>query len=142
MVSPRFVRRFAGQEKAAAMVEFAMILPLFLLICWGVIDFGRLFFTSNSLASAAREGGRVAAVLPDPVVGIAQVRARARQSFVPFGGDTLKDSQIEVDVSSPGTVVVTIRNYPAPVITPLASLIGVTKTMTRKATFRREQSGT
>lgn len=137
----RFIRRFVRHEGGAAMVEFAIVLPLFLAITWGVIDFGRLFFTSNALANAVREGGRYAAVLADPVGNAAAVKTRVKQSFVPFGGPALTDAEISVDTTTiTGAVIVTITAYPAPVLTPLASLIGSTSNMTRKSTFRRERS--
>ncbi|HLZ25761.1 MAG TPA: TadE family protein [Chloroflexota bacterium] len=47
---------------AQALVEFAMVLPLFLILLFAIIDFGRLEFTYMSLANAARETTRVAAV--------------------------------------------------------------------------------
>lgn len=139
-----FFRRLSSLGRAhdgAAMVEFAIVLPVFLLITWGVIDFGRLFFISNSLANAAREGGRYAAVLADPVLDASAVKQKVKASFSPFGGDSLTDAEISVDTTTiSGGVVVTISNYPAPVLTPLSSLIGTTSQMTRSATFRRERS--
>ncbi len=44
------------------MVEFALVFPLFLLIVFGVVDAGRLVFTYNTLANAARDAARVAIV--------------------------------------------------------------------------------
>jgi len=131
----------ARGRDGAAMVEFAIVLPVFLLITWGVIDFGRLFFTSNSLANATREGARYAAVLVDPIASSAQVKAQVKSAFVPFGGPAITDAEISIDtLTVPGGVIVTVTGYPAPVLTPLSRLIGATSTMTRKSTFRRERS--
>ncbi len=44
------------------MVEFALILPIFLLILCGIIDFGWLFYNQLSLNNACREGARYAVV--------------------------------------------------------------------------------
>lgn len=49
-------------EKGQAVVEFALVLPVFILLVFGIIEFGRLMQTMNVLTSAAREGVRVAAV--------------------------------------------------------------------------------
>jgi Flp pilus assembly protein TadG len=46
----------AGQ----ATVEFAVVVPLFLLLVFGVFDFGRLFFTQMTVQHAVREAGRFA----------------------------------------------------------------------------------
>ncbi|MEI6108438.1 MAG: TadE/TadG family type IV pilus assembly protein [Actinomycetes bacterium] len=53
-----FPRRALKSEKGAAAVEFAIILPLLLLLILLMIDFGRLFFIEISLNSASREAAR------------------------------------------------------------------------------------
>ena len=53
--------RRSGAEGAVA-VEFAMIIPLLLLLLLGVIDFGRAMYVKNSLVYAASQGARVAAI--------------------------------------------------------------------------------
>ena len=49
-------------QKGQSLVEFALLLPVFILILFGVMEFGRLWEMTNMLTSAAREGARVAAV--------------------------------------------------------------------------------
>jgi Flp pilus assembly protein TadG len=44
------------------MVEFAVVVPLFLLLLFGLIDFSRLLFTYVSLSNGAREMARVASI--------------------------------------------------------------------------------
>jgi len=50
-----------------ALVEFAMVLPIIVLLIAGFIEIGRAVFAYNTIANAARQGARVAAVnqLPD-----------------------------------------------------------------------------
>lgn len=55
------------------MVEFALILPLLLLVLGGIIDFGRAYYEQIVLTNAAREGARMAALGYTP----GQVEARA-----------------------------------------------------------------
>lgn len=50
------------RDRGAAAVEFALVLPLLLLLVFGVIDFGRLLHAQVTLTQAAREGGRLAAL--------------------------------------------------------------------------------
>ena len=50
------------KEDGQAMVEFALVLPVFLLILCGIIDFGWLFYNQLSLNNACREGARYAVV--------------------------------------------------------------------------------
>jgi Flp pilus assembly protein TadG len=133
--------RLFRQEDGAAMVEMAIVLPIFLLLVWGVIDFGRLLFTANSMATAVREGARQAAVMADPVASQAVVKARVEAAFTPFGSPAITDAEISVDVVSvPGSVIVKVTDYPWPTLTPLASLLGANINITRQATFRLERS--
>jgi len=57
------VRRH-GRNKARGqgLVELALVLPLFLLLIFGIIDAGRLIVTYNTLANSARSAARVAVV--------------------------------------------------------------------------------
>ena len=51
-----------GGERGEGLVEFALILPVFLLLTIGLIDVGRTMFEQNTLAFAAREASRYAIV--------------------------------------------------------------------------------
>jgi Flp pilus assembly protein TadG len=50
-------------ERGAELVEFAFILPLLLLVCVGIIDFGFLFRDYEVLTNAAREGARLSSLV-------------------------------------------------------------------------------
>ena len=47
-----------------AMVEFALILPVFLVVALGIVDFGWAFKNYITLTNSAREGARMAVVCP------------------------------------------------------------------------------
>ncbi len=49
-------------EKGQAMVEFAVILPILLILIMGIIDFGWLFYNQLALNNSCREGARFAVV--------------------------------------------------------------------------------
>jgi Flp pilus assembly protein TadG len=58
-------RRFAvavASDRGSAAVEFALLLPVLLLLLFGVIDFGRAINAQITLTQAAREGARLASV--------------------------------------------------------------------------------
>ena len=66
------LRGFFRGEGAQSLVEFALTLPLFLLLVTGIFDVARAVWQENSLAYAAREGTRYAIVhgsAGSPVVG-------------------------------------------------------------------------
>ena len=48
--------------RGQSMVEFALILPLLLIVMFGIVDFGRAIFAYNSVSNAARSAARVAVV--------------------------------------------------------------------------------
>lgn len=50
------------RDRGATAVEFALTLPILLLLVFGVVDFGRALFTQVTLTQAAREGARLAAL--------------------------------------------------------------------------------
>jgi Flp pilus assembly protein TadG len=50
------------RERGAAAVEMAIVLPVLLMIIFGIVDFGRMLNAQVTLTEAAREGARSAAV--------------------------------------------------------------------------------
>lgn len=58
-----------SSDRGAAAVEFALVLPLLLLLIFGLIDFGRALNEQIVLTQAAREGARVAALGGTDAVG-------------------------------------------------------------------------
>jgi TadE-like protein len=135
-------------EVGAAAVEFALVaLPLALLIC-AIVDLGRAYATLNQLTASAREGARVAAVMPEPKSTAA--RADIEKAVLAYskglGGPEIAPSSIIVKLED-GTVTVTILNYPFKLVTPLARLVPLasvksdgTISMTRRASFRWERA--
>lgn len=63
------------------MVEFALILPVFLLVLVGIFDFGRAIYAYNNVANAAREGARTAIINQWPDA----IRAKAAQQATALG---------------------------------------------------------
>lgn len=64
------------KERGQAVLELALVLPLLLVIVFGITEFGRAWMTMNVLTSAAREGCRLAVVTaPDE----SQVMARVEE---------------------------------------------------------------
>lgn len=61
------VKRVVGRNKSskelgAVAVEFALILPIFLMLVFGIVEFGRAFNIQVSLSEAARETARYTAI--------------------------------------------------------------------------------
>ena len=121
-------RTFFQKQDGSVILETALMITVLLILMFGMVDFGRVMYTSNSLISAAREGARSGAVLPSPVdVPTVKGIVKARFNSYTFGGDNLKDADITVtdlSGSSPPSVRVTIA-YPFKWITPVAAVAGL-----------------
>lgn len=60
------LRRFWENEDGQSLVEFALVLPILLLLICAIIDFGWLYYNQITLNNAAREGARYAVIHYDP----------------------------------------------------------------------------
>ena len=57
-------RRGGHHDRGAAAVEMALVMPLLIAMIVGIIDFSRIFNAELQLSQAAREGARMASLLP------------------------------------------------------------------------------
>lgn len=112
----------AGQRGAAA-VEFALVLPLLLMLVLGAIDWGWYFFVREVVTNAAREGARAGAVasVATPTATAQDVAANYLTSAGLTSG--------EAPVASMGTATVggtTVTTVNVVVTYPVGSLTGFT----------------
>ncbi|GAA1628300.1 TadE family protein [Georgenia ruanii] len=121
------------RDRGSAAVEFALVLPLLLLLVVGIAEFGRAYHLQTTLSGAAREGVRVMALHNSVTSTRETVRAYAPEL-------SLKDSQIRVTpttcvtTSSAPTATATVTvTYP---IRFLTGLFGADLTLTGKGTMR------
>ena len=56
----------AGNQKGAAAIEAALLLPLTLIVIFGMIEFGLLLYNRQIITNASREGARAGIVLRTP----------------------------------------------------------------------------
>lgn len=69
-------RRRCSKGTGQSLAEFALVLPIFLVLFFAVIDLGSAIFTFNSLTNAAREGARLAIVNQDTASIIARAEGQ------------------------------------------------------------------
>lgn len=70
VLTNRWKRMLQRKEKAQGLVEFAMVIPLFMLVLVGVMEFGFFFFVYSSINSAAREAARFGSGAGDSGSGV------------------------------------------------------------------------
>jgi Flp pilus assembly protein TadG len=116
-------------------VEFALVLPLFVLLAFGVADFGRLFFTQMTVQHAMREAGRFAVTgnhLQNPKTGkdLSRVDSIIQVAENAAMGIKLKKSDIRISsleggdkgegaAGGPGDTVTISITVDLPLITPI-----------------------
>lgn len=103
-------RKQHGQDA----VEFALLLPLLLLIFFGVVDLGRILHVSITITNAARAGVRYGSMYPDDLDAVlAVVKAEARGSGIDLSdaaiADILVDCPTGCDAGQPIRVEVTYQ---------------------------------
>ena len=106
-------------EKGQALVEFTLLVPIFLLLLFAIVDFGMGFHAWITVTNSAREGARLGAVsaaqtdIVDRVYQTADLPNESTQMTV-----TVTNAQ-----GQPGESVVVAVDYDYDLITPLAGLI-------------------
>lgn len=101
-------RRYSKRKRAAAIVEFALVLPLLLTVLFGIIQYGWVFMIRQTLQMAAREGCRTA-VLPTSVSPYTNVTTRVNEVMSTTGLSTFTITMTHATVANPiETVVVSV----------------------------------
>jgi Flp pilus assembly protein TadG len=128
-------RKAWGNNKGQNLVEFALVVPLLLLLVIGIAEFGRAWMTKNIMTGAAREAVRLLAV-PPPYGGPAVANSRAVAVLASAGITTATVSVVD----TPGTygpVTVTVSyNFPTAIIGFFPGLDNISLSST--TTMRRE----
>ena len=128
------MKRF-GSESGAAAVEFALVVPILLLLLIGTFEFGRVYNAQIELTGAARQGVRVMAIQNS------QAAAKsATESGAPSLNPSLTDSQITIASSpvntglcTPGSTVTVTATYPLKFLT---GMFGASITLTGKSVMK------
>ena len=98
-MEPRVIhKRKARRESGQGLVEFALVLPVLLLILVGLSEFARIFAIYSNLFNAAREGTRYGMVNAEDTSGILS----ATQSKISLLDPAVVTTTVTYD-SGPGT---------------------------------------
>jgi Flp pilus assembly protein TadG len=107
------------RDRGATAVEFALLLPMLLLLVFGLIDFGRALNAQITLTQAAREGARLAALGGQLSAVVSRTQTAATG---------LSSSQVSVTVTacpsgSGSTADATVQaSYPFSFVTPIGAI--------------------
>jgi Flp pilus assembly protein TadG len=125
-------------ETGQSLVEFALVVPILLVLVFGIAEFGRAWMTQNILTSAAREAVRLAAV-PAPGGGWNGSAATSRGNQVLISAGIATTVAVQ-DAASPfGDVTATVNyNFPVVIAGFIPGLDSPTLPLTSTTTMRRE----
>ena len=138
-------------QKGAAIVEFAIILPLMVLLIMGICEFGLLWYNSQIIINASREGARAGIVLGEDFSDNANIRLivknYANPRLVDFSGTSLTDGNIILTPSNEstrqsaafGTDFKVEVTYNYGFLVPSIFHFGMTQTITGRTLMKMEQ---
>jgi Flp pilus assembly protein TadG len=151
--SPRLnrARRF-GLRRGQTAVEFALIAPLYFLLTFAVIDFGRMFFVQMNLQQTVQEAARFASTgnhVADPnnpgqnLSRVNSIIAQAQQAAIGASISNIQISSVGGGVGSaggPGDTVTVSLTTNLKLMTPMIASFfpNGAYTFTSSATFKNE----
>jgi Flp pilus assembly protein TadG len=119
-VFKRFKNKEGQRERGQGMVEFVLVLPIFLLLVFAIVDFGMGFHAWLTVTNSAREGARLGAVRASQ----AEIVQRVEDT-----SSSLDPSAMTITVTNaqgtPGSSVVVDVEYDYTLITPLDNILGL-----------------
>jgi Flp pilus assembly protein TadG len=143
-LSRRVINRLGRRKQGTAMIEFIFVLPLLLLMVFGIMEFSILFSRLQTLSNAAREGARDAIVFrtncnAGAVVGEVQTTV---VNYAASGGVTVTPADITVTGACSGTgndtTVQVINAYAFQVVRGFAPGLAPSLNVTGTSVMRNE----
>jgi Flp pilus assembly protein TadG len=121
-------------RRGQSLVEFTLVLPVFLLLLIGIAEFGRAWMTRNILTGAAREAVRIAAVQGNTASALSRANVILASAGISGAAVNVLDDGIPF-----GTCQVTVAyNFPVTVAGFLPGLSGKNFPLSSTTTMRKE----
>lgn len=130
------------KESGQSAVEFALVLPILLLLICGIIDCGWLFYNQLSVENACREGARTACV--NATLSHTDLETKATDKVKGNIATNLKSTtQVDVSLTEPsnptnGDVIVEVKADMRTLTPVLGVIYGRTKELKFKVTMKAE----
>lgn len=117
------------QERGATLVEYALVVSIFIVFVLGIMEFARITFAYNTLANAAREGARYGIIHASDTAGV-ESATRALSTG-------LDDTLLIIQTTWSSNAVQVRVDYPIHLITgPFIQAVGGTPTINLQAVSR------
>lgn len=119
----RRIFKLRKNEKGQSLVEFALILPLLLLLIMGIIQFGLVFLGYISVSNAAREGARVGIVQTTYSQAQSKAIEKVNDTFEVTPTLTKSGNAVVVSTFNPGDPFSVTVNGKVNIIVPFLDLV-------------------
>jgi Flp pilus assembly protein TadG len=129
------MRAILKDRKGQNLVEFALVVPLLLILVFGIAEFGRAWMTQNILTGAAREAVRVLAVQTG---GPTAANARAVAVLASAGITADNVAVVDAPAAFEEVSVTVTYNFPVVLVGFIPGLDCTTIPLTSRTTMRRE----
>ena len=133
------LRRLSSRRRrGAAAAEFAVVLPVFLLVTFGILEFGRMIMVQQVLTNGAREGARLACIDGSSVT---DVETTMNQYFTnaSIAGVTVSITPDPLSNASPGSQITVNASVPFSQVSWISSSWFATNvTLNASCLMRRE----
>ncbi|MFV0423587.1 TadE/TadG family type IV pilus assembly protein [Oleidesulfovibrio sp.] len=129
--------RLRNSESGATLVETALVIPIFLVLMFGVIDLGRYFWAQHSVTYAANEAARMAVladVTDSEVEDVATFHMRNWQQ-----PHTTQVTETPAAAGAPATVTVTVSMPFSFILLPEWTGRFAVRTISHTVTMRSEK---
>jgi Flp pilus assembly protein TadG len=129
------------KRQGAAAVEFAIVAPLFFLMVFGMIEFGRAIMVQQVLTNASREGARVAVLdSPTPTATVVRNTVTTYLHNAGISGTTVTINPAEPTTAGYGESVTVNVSVPFTSVSWLPSpmFLGANTTLRASTVMRRE----
>ena len=109
MKRTKFPENSSSRSAGQALVEFAFVLPVLLLLMVAIVDFGIIFYTQMTVTNAAWEGARAGATIVDPTQGDQEITGAVQAAA--YGLDS---SRLTINIDPAQDESPRNQPYPAP----------------------------
>lgn len=119
------LRRLIKENRGVVAVEFALFLPVFLLLTFGIIELGAAWYQKQMLVSASREGARLGSLYSESGITAYEVETRVNEYLTDSGfpgTTTVEVTGVDGGTGDPVTVNITAP-YNFPVLNALTGAV-------------------
>ena len=131
-------RSGSKRRYGAAAIEFALVMPVYLIVLLGLLEFARLGMALQIMSTAAREGCRIAA-LPNHTAADAQTRVNAVLAGSGIPATTITLSPTDPSTATGGTPITLTMSIPFSQVSWLGTATFMNTTIHASASFTSER---